>query len=49
MIKFIVGTIFGIILATIGVSGVANILQKSAPVVDASVNHVKQLAKENVK
>lgn len=48
MIRFFAGVIVGIVLATIGVQGVATILTKSAPVIDSSVNTVKQMAKDNV-
>jgi hypothetical protein len=42
MKNFIVGTIFGIVIATIGFSGVARLL-------DSGVNKVKSVAAEQVK
>ena len=49
MIKFITGVLVGIILATIGVKGIVGILNKSAPIIDAQVTNVKQIATENSK
>lgn len=42
MMNFIVGVIFGIILATVGATGIAKI-------VDRGVDHTKVIIQENVK
>lgn len=42
MINFVIGTIFGIILATVGLSGIAK-------VVDKGVDQTKVIIQENVK
>ncbi len=42
MINFVIGTVFGIILATVGLSGIAK-------VVDKGVDQTKVIIQENVK
>jgi hypothetical protein len=42
MIKFFAGTVFGIVLATVGLSGIANMI-------DNTVNSTKTVIEENAK
>lgn len=45
MNRLFFGIIIGIVLATVGVDGVANILHKFAPQVDGAISNIKEYAK----
>lgn len=46
MNNFIIGVIVGIVLSTIGLKGVAHMLETAAPTVDHAVQSVKDSAKD---
>ena len=46
MTKFIAGTIFGMVLATIGFSGIAKMATNAAPIVDQKIEEVKTFSIE---
>jgi len=49
MIKFILGVVVGVVISTIGFSGIAHIASKAAPVVDTQVSHAQAYLKEQSK
>ena len=49
MLKFLLGVVVGVVISTIGFSGIAHIFNKAAPVVDAQVTHAQNYLKDQAK
>lgn len=49
MIKFLLGVVVGVVISTIGFTGLAHIANKAAPAIDAQVTHAQTYLKDQAK